>query len=219
MKFTKELKFQTIVLLAKRPAEFQPNVFNQFWLHSKNIIDGNNIDMSASYFAPEAANIVTPNLTIAVMADQLQIASKSLDFNLEMSKTIKPLIHEMPEIELQALGMNFNWFMLNSDISYNELSKTLFNNTKEKASSYFEDPTSKYGVYYSKQINDHIRLKLDIKPAKLFDATDKTHRDSIHFAFNFHSDLLASKQKDQVEEIIDKYEELHGITKTIMDLY
>ncbi len=219
MSLIKDLKIPSLVLLANKPgiSSFSPAMFNQYWLHSNDIIQYEEIK-EHSLFSPEVTQVISDKLNFIATRDQLQFAPVDPSFFKDMV-TVKcsKFITAIPEIILTGLGINFSYYVHDENINTIELSKRLFKNESNSIASFFSEDDSKFGMYASKNINSDIRLKLDIKPVDLFDAQTKTLEPRIQFAFNFHSDLKVENSKEKVLEIFAEYSQWYSITKTIMD--
>lgn len=205
-------------MLAQQGALFTPSKFDKYWLNSNGIISGEKIH-DISIFSPEVVQVITDDLALIIMKEQIQIASRSRKFKEVMSQMVVSFVNHMEVIQLQGLGINFNWFIKETEESYGVISKNLFYNQNDPASKYFANSDSMYGSYYSQDISEHVRLKLDIKPASVYDAVEKSTSDCIHFAFNFHANLKGDNQKEIILSIINDFEKFEIISKEIMDLY
>jgi hypothetical protein len=182
----KELKIQSVVVLAQ---SFNTTIFNPHWLVKNNLINESDIDPT-SIFAQNVTQVVTKQISLLVLPDQLQFTSGAENGNFveDINNTLVPIISKLQEIPYKAVGLNFNWFIKDENKSIQELSKELFFNEKSKLFQLFDDGNPKFGTYLSKEFKS-TRLKLDIKPV-----TANLHENSnpieyIACNFNFHLDL------------------------------
>jgi hypothetical protein len=219
MSLIKELKIQTLVLLAKQPADFKPSEFNQYWLDLNKIIPANSLN-KLSTFSPLLVQAISEKISIVVTQDQIQIAPTSPDiFKEVITVNAVALIKAMDDISLNGMGLNFNWYLRDEKVGYEELSIKYFLNEKNPATKFFNDGNQMFGDYLSKEINDDIRLKLDIKPTQLHDIKENKSYKAIQFAFNFHSDLKVENQKEKLLEILSNYDKWLKITSDIIESF
>jgi hypothetical protein len=218
MGLKKELKIHTIVLLAKRPAEFKASDFNQYWLDVNKIIPASSIN-KLSIFSPLVVQALSEKLNLVVTQDQIQVAPTAPEIFKEIATTnCIALVKEMEAVELSGMGLNFNWYLHDDNIGYEEISSKFFLGDRNPASKYFNDGNQMFGSYLSKDIDSDFRLKLDIKPVTLFDVIEGKNFNTIQCAFNFHSDLKVEKQKDKIIELLSNYDKWFKITEEIMSL-
>lgn len=219
MSLKSEFIIQNVVLLSKVPHVFNPSVFNQYWLHSKGIIEGSQVK-EGSIFSPGLAQVITEDMNLVVTPEQIQIASIKTESAKEIN-TINAveLVKSMDDFSLNAMGLNFNWLIEGIEESNSEISKRFFYCDKNPASSFFNSEDAMFGGYLSKDINTDIRLKLDVKPVNLVDIRQTQQRQALQFGFNFHSDLNVANQKEKVVEIIENYDEWYNISRDIINLF
>lgn len=218
MNLNKELKIQTIVLLAhKDEPGFSPGQFDKFWLNETGIIPAEEIK-DDSNFSPNGAAIKSDRVNLVVLPHQVQLASTNDgDFSEIATQNCLILIDNIGDINLRGMGINFNWHISDEDSKIEELSKKLFYNKDSSITSKFDQEDAKYGMYLSKNITDDIRLKLDIRPVTITNITSKVTKEIIQFNFNFHSDLKSHDQKTQAKEILSGYEDLKKISIEILN--
>ncbi|MGA2408006.1 MAG: hypothetical protein ABSF81_14815 [Bacteroidales bacterium] len=219
MPLTKELKIQSFVLLSKKPSVFNPANFSQYWLDHNKIILGSTLDKSSS-FTPLFVQAISDNMVLLVTPEQIQISPKSPEkFKNIVSEGIVSMIQNMEIITLNGVGLNFNWFLSDEEVGYEELSRKYFFNANNPGIAFFPKGESLYGEYLSKQIEDDLRLKLDIKPSYLFDIVTGTSKQCIHFAFNFHSDLKSENQYEKVVNLLKRFETWYEVSLKVLNLY
>ena len=161
---------------------------------------GSTLDKSSS-FTPLFVQGISDNMILIVTPDQIPIYPKSPErFKSIVSENIVSIIQNMEIIPLNGVGLNFNWFLSDDEVGYEELSRKYFFNANNPCIAFFPKEESLYGEYLSKQIEDDIRLKLDIKPAHLFDAVSGNSKPCIQFAFD-PSDLKIGNQYERVVDL------------------
>jgi hypothetical protein len=183
MSLIKELQNKSIIILAKN---FNPSVFNQYWIISNNFIDSNDI-LPNSVFSPLYTHISTSAFNLIVLPEQLQfhIINPSLEFNGLIEKTLLPMINKLQEVPYNAVGINFIWFIYDSEKTVNDLSREFFYKSDSILFEQFSTPDSRFGTYISKDFHS-ARLKLDIKPVTVPELVPESQNEFLSFAFNFH---------------------------------
>lgn len=219
MSLIRELKIQTLVLLAKLPSEFKPSEFNQYWLDVNKIIPADSLK-KLSIFSPPLVQAISEKVSLVVTQDQIQIAPTSPEIFKEIiTVNSVALIKAMDDIALKGMGLNFNWYLRDDQVAYEALSSKYFLNEKNPASKFFNDGNQMFGYYMSKDIDADIRLKLDIKPIQLHDIKENKSLKTIQFAFNFHSDLKVENQKEKLLDILANYAKWLKITSVIIESF
>lgn len=216
MSLIRELKIQTLVLLAKLPANFNPSEFNQYWLDVNKVIPAKSLK-KLSIFSPNLVQAISEKVNLVVTKDQILIAPTSPEvFKEIITVNSVALIKAMDDFALNGMGLNFNWYLRDDQIGYEVLSAKYFVNEKNPATKFFNDGNQMFGNYLSKDIDADIRLKLDIKPIQLHDLKENKSIKSIQFSFNFHSDLKGENQKEKLLDILINYDKWLKITSDII---
>lgn len=219
MSLIKELKIQTLVLLAKNPASFNPSDFNQYWLDLNKIIPADALN-KLSTFSPVVVQANSKKISLVVTPEQIQIAPNSPELFREIITTNSVnLVNAMQEVPLNGMGLNFNWFLMDDQVGYDVIANKYFLNEKNPATNFFRDGNQMFGNYMSKDLDKDIRLKLDIKPMQLHDIKNNKSINTIQFAFNFHSNLILENQKEKVLDILKNYDKWLKITSEIIELF
>lgn len=215
MTLVKELKVQSIVVLAQ---SFNPSVFNRHWLIKNNFIEEESV-LPNSIFVPGVTQLSTKKFNLVVVPEQLQfnIGHQSVNLDDEIKNTLLPIIEKLQEIPYKAVGLNFNWFVNDSEKSIKELCQELFFISESKLFQKFETENSRFGSYMSMDFGKS-RLKLDIKPVNSLEIKTKESSEYIQFAFNFH---IVLKLDDSAKELIDtlkQWSNFKNESKKIIDL-
>lgn len=219
MSLIRELKIQTLVILAKRPAGFKPSEFNQYWLDVNKVIPADSLK-KLSTFSPLLVQAISDKVSLVVTRDQIQIAPTSPEIFKEIiTVNSVALIKAMDDIALNGMGLNFNWYLRDDQVGYEVLSSKYFLNEKNPATKFFNNGNQMFGNYMSKDIDADIRLKLDIKPIQLYDIKEKKSLKTIQFAFNFHSNMKGENQKEKLLDILANYDKWLKITSDITDSF
>lgn len=219
MSLHRELKIQTLVLLAKRPSSFNPSEFNQYWLDVNKVISAKSLHKQSS-FAPNFVQAITESVNLVVTKDQIQIAPSSPEtFRDIITKNSVALIRNMEDVPFKGMGLNFNWYLWDDEVDYGNLAKKYFYNTDNPASKYFSEEDCMFGNYMSKDLTQGVRMKLDIKPIILNDLKENKELRLIQLAFNFHSDLMFENQKDQICDIISNYDTWFNLSEEIVNTF
>jgi len=214
MALTKKLSIQNVVILANN---FNPSIFNQHWLVSNNFLKVDDI-LPGSVFTADAAQVKTKEAEFLVIPPQLQFASKiSEKWKEPLDNMLIRFVDRLSEVPYRAVGLNFVWFASEEGVSINELSKRLFYSDGINLFSDFEGNNAKFGVYASKDFRGS-RLRLDIKPATTEDPHDKSVRDVVQLAFNFHKDLTGEKVNEELKSFLQDSVSYKAEADRIMDL-
>lgn len=201
MPLIKELKIQNIVILANN---FNPSVINHHWLITNKLLSESDI-LPNSLFASNGIQLSTEKFNLIVLPDQLQLNIINSKDGVEVvNMFLLPLVDKIQGTPFRACGINFNWFISDSDKNIHSLSKEYFYNKNLSFINDFNDDTSKYGVYLSKDFNGS-RLKLDIKPISARKVDEPLTSDYIQLAFNFHKDLHVEKFHQELIDFLAKF--------------
>lgn len=200
MSLLKELKIASVVVVARN---FNPSIFTQQWLISKNVIE-DRTDDGQQIFTPQFVHITNNNFHLTVLPEQLifeVINSPKETFVACVIEKLIPIVNALNETPFAAVGINFQWHMTDSEQTVTIISKRLFDKG-DGIYSEFNTADARYGAYMSKNFLN-ARLKLDIKPFTEQQQNDgNSPQEFIMSAFNFHKDLFSlEKQKELLEMI------------------
>ncbi|MBP1630793.1 MAG: hypothetical protein H6Q15_1686 [Bacteroidetes bacterium] len=183
MSLTKEIKSQTIVIIAEN---FNPSIFNQHWLIKNGFVEEN--QMKNYVFSNEVAQFYTDDYKFLVAQNQIQfsLTNHSKDLFLVLESFLIKVLQKLKEVPYKALGVNFDWVIKDNELSTKELTKKLFfNENSEFYSQFSNEQNSRFGSYISVDF-ENSRMKLDIRPAFINGETDN---EILVFSFNFHVEL------------------------------
>lgn len=194
------LKVQDIVLLGL----FNPAKFDRYTFIKNKILKEEEIEQS-SIFLPEIVNLQSKKFNLVINSNQI-IISTNPENNVDISKFLLKFLSLFDEINLNASGFNFRYFVEpkidNSEIE-SFIKKNFFNPNNKIQSQFFSDDNSTYGFYSSKDFKD-TRLKLDVKPVNL--NVQNLNLKSVQFEFNFHKDYdLKSNSFEKLKELLNCY--------------
>ena len=213
MELQKELKGQTVVILAN---SFNPSIFNQYWLVSKEFIPEGDIQ-PASVITPGITQIMTPGFHMLVVPDQLQFnytGDEKFPFQDSLQKTLKPMMEQLKEVPYRAIGLNYVWFVFDPKKSMPALSREMFCFGDAPLFRAFQAEDARFGSYLSRNF-ETFRVKLDIKPVMIQENESK--KEFLQFAFNFHADFDPKHCYRQLEESLNKWDKCLEEAFQIMD--
>jgi hypothetical protein len=216
MALLKELKVQPIIILAKN---FNPSVFNQFWLINNGYIGEKEV-LPNSIFTPQFAQIFTTKFNLLILPEQLQFNSIDLTKSEEnLYSCLIPMIKRLSETPYIAIGINFFWLM-NDDggKTISELSKELFYRNDSNIYSRFKGGDANFGIYLSKDI-EGVRLKLDIKPITAPDIMSGDRKEYIQCSFNYHLDLNNKTCYQDLQTCLQKWNIFRKDSEDLINLF
>lgn len=179
----------TVVLVAN---SFNVPIFNQIWLYKNGIILENEFGGN-SLFTPAAANIVTENFELLVLAERIQLKILKLERAAEIIQRVAVnIVEQLPHTPYAALGINFGFLIATEDESrFLEATKRIFLCDQHPLHDEFNEGNSLYGGYLSKDIFD-ARLKLHMTPTK------KVGKPSLLLNFNVHKETTNAGEITQM---------------------
>ena len=199
MAITKELKIQSIVILAEN---FNPSLFSRTWLSKHGFVDDNSI-LPNSIFTPPITNLFTDKFNLLVLPNQMQFIANSSDYSFgdDINQSLIPIIKRLGDgIPYKAVGVNYNWFIDDNSKGIEYTSRELFFNDSIKISKAFDQPNARFGSYMSMDFEGS-RLKLDVKPVSAVDTKKGEAWESIQCTFNFHTDISEHDSEDVLSTI------------------
>ena len=178
-----------------------PSIFSLLWLVKQKIFSEAEIQTEGSVFTPFTVNVVAPGLSLTVIPDRLQLgflpAEEDAEVALKIQRVVGKIASELPHTPFQAVGFNMGWVLLPLDQKeLDSWERKSFLAERNPLAKFFKEKNSHFGCYLSKDFKMG-RLKLDIKPVTLVDATK-----SLQAAFNFHLDLTADEPVKQIHEFL-----------------
>lgn len=213
MAIQKELKHQSIVILGQN---FNPTIFNRYWLVHNKFFRNDEIHPSST-FTPVLSNVVTNNIQLIVVPQQLQfnLLDNTIDFKEQIINVLIPIIKRLKEIPYTAIGINFTWNAIDDDKDITLLSRELFGIKESQLHKNFKAKDSKFGTYLSKDFKGS-RLKLDIKPTKELSQIP-IEGERLTFAFNFHIDLTNQNPYAKIVQYLKHWEKYHNESYKIIN--
>lgn len=178
-----------------------PSIFSLLWLTKQKIFSEADIQAEGSIFAPFTVNVVASGLNLTVIPDRLQLgfpsAGKDDEVALKIQRVVGRIASELPHTPFQAVGFNMGWVLI--PLNQKELDsweRQSFLAERNPLAKFFKEKNSHFGCYLSKDFKMG-RLKLDIKPVTLVDATK-----SLQAAFNYHLDLTVDEPVKQIHDFL-----------------
>lgn len=192
-----------------------PSVFNMLWFVENSIYSADEI-FQDSICVPGFTSISTIDSQITIVPNQVQLAIKSPD--IEASKhcvydRFKKLVTSLSVIPVKGIGINFVWKVYDDANDMHTYSANLFGRQNSDLHNYFSNPDSRIGAYFSQNVDEKTRLKLDIKPVATND--NNLQREFLLTAFNYHSD---ANNMEMILAQLDKWEYLFNNSKEIVCL-
>lgn len=192
---------QNIVLVAD---SVNVSSFSQYWFIKNRIFSEE--EFSGSVFTPGFTLVSAPDCQLTVLPNQIQFEIKEDDADLALeciNNRLTKIIRCISNIRVIGIGINFIWKVTDNELSIPELSKQLFGVSNSPLHSYFCKADTRYGAYFSQNIDQFTRLKLDIKPS-----ITKVNGQSIEllmFNFNFHCDVPEQQMELVLQEQMRKW--------------
>lgn len=201
---TIDLKNKNIVLIGQfNPLDFDKYFFIKNGLFTEEEISPNSI------FSEINAQLITKKLIVSVYIDRVQISSHSTPYedNSRVPDIASSFLRLTKDpFQLVAIGINFEWFILDIGDSLIEISKRLFYNKEHTFfEKYFNTEDAAFGTYASKQVKDS-RLKLEVKPAAVFNIKKNAQENVLHWMFNFHIQLPKETTSEQAISYIKDFD-------------
>ena len=206
----KTLLSANIVLVTNN---IDPSMYNDIWFVKKGVFGMDEI-APGSINVPGFTNITSNDCQITIVPNQIQIKFNDINNIVEcLDKRIKTLLIHVQSFS-KALGINFVWKISDNSQDISSFSHAIFGQEKEGIYSYFTNPDSKLGAYFSQDIDKDIRLKLDIKPIEIRESEDKVEN-VLMASFNYHHNC---DKEDKLWAQLEKWNKLKEITDHILCL-
>lgn len=193
------------------------SLFTQYWFIKKGIIQEKDF-LPDSVFIPGFTNVSTIDYQLTVLPDKIQFSLKN--DNVEISErcireVMVGFVEAMDGVSINAVGQNFIWRVEDAERSVHQLGKSLFSKDNEIGIAFVDD-NARYGAYYSKDYDENIRLKLDIKPVNSMENGDIV--EYLLASFNYHSDVTSDKLKEFLLSQLSKWTALLCHSKEVICL-
>ena len=212
---------------------FHVSDFDKYFFVKTGIVSAEEWELDEAFF--EAAGMVQltcPNFNIVVTTHQIIIADSNAvgeKAGIDIYGIAKLLIAGLRHLNdktnhflagtkaLSALGINFNWFLLDGETPINRLSKAYFYNDRVPIfPKFFGADDAAFGASASTDVGD-ARLKLDIRPTTIQDPVTSTSKNYMGFLFNFHFSF--NNDLDVLERYLDDHAYYGSVSEQIMSNY
>lgn len=183
MELKKQLVAQNIVLVA---SNINVNLFNQGWFLENQIIASAEMQ-GDSVFVPNYVSLSLIDCQFVIVPTQIQISLKYFDIDNTQRILANRVVKFMNALNcygIKAVGINFSLTL--EDETGQDVSLKLLKRYNNKVDEYFKNDDARFGAYYSQNVDDVTRLKLDIKPIKC--VFNGTLVEKLLLSFNFHSE-------------------------------
>lgn len=214
MAISRKIMAQNIVLVTD---SINVTSFSQYWF-IKNGIFGEE-DFKGSVFTPGLVLIATADCQLTVLPNQVQLEMKSdneeavlLCIENRMAKLIKCLTN----VRVKAIGLNYIWKLTDNERTMPQISKSLFGYSESSLMSFFKNEDTRYGAYFSQDVDTQTRLKLDIKPTLVKENGQDV--DLMMYNFNFHCDVPEEQMEDTLINQVNKWKRFNRLAKDIVCL-
>lgn len=218
-----ELNFKNIVLAGV----FNPAIFDKYYFIKNNVVGEDEI-LSSSVFDPSnTIQLISNKFSVVVIFNQIIITDSDGSSSDEIYTIAMKIIETMKnpaaiaggvvQSMLNAIGINFSWFLKDADEPLSKTTKKHFyNNDLELYRKYFNSDDSAFGIYASSNYQDS-RLKLEIKPTLSLEHRTGSIAETIGFIFNYHFDINNNYQ--QAINVLENYETYKLHTEEIISNY
>jgi hypothetical protein len=204
-----------IIIIANN---FNPTIFSETWLKKNNILDEKDI-VTDYLFSPLSVSVLTTEFELGVFPDRLSLSLNLKDLESakrQLNKVITGIFLELPNTPFVAFGYNFTWQVELKEKAQIEHQREFCLPSTNPLGKFFEDPSSRFGVYMSKNYKN-FRLRLNIQPQRA--GVGGLSSESMTFHYNFHNGVDSiSDTKERAKIIVDSisiWKELYELTKTM----
>ncbi len=214
MAINRKILAQNIVLVTDG---LNVNSFSQYWF-IKNGIFGEE-DFKGSVFTPGLALVSAQDCQLTVLPNQIQLELKSDNPEMALQciqNKMVILIKCLANVRVIAIGINYIWKLNDNEREIALLSKSLFGESNASLGTFFNKADTRYGAYYSQNIDEHTRLKLDIKPSMV-----KENGQNVEFMlynFNFHCDVPEQLMEDTLLNQLNKWQQFYKLANELICL-
>ena len=205
---------QNIVLVAD---SINVTSFSQYWF-IKNGIFGEE-DFKGSVFTPGLVLIASLDCQLTVLPNQMQLEIKSDNEDMALqciNNRMVKLIKCLTNVRVTAMGLNYIWKLTDSERTMPQISKSLFGYSRSQLISFFNKEDTRYGAYFSQDIDSQTRLKLEIKPTLVKENGQNV--DMMMYNFNFHCDVQEQQMEETLLSQINKWQQFNRIAKELVCL-
>jgi hypothetical protein len=183
-----ELKNSILVVVG----QFNPLEFDRYFFIKNGFFLDEDIS-DKSIFSDFQAHLVATNFSLTVNKDRLQLADLSneskyvlVDIAIKLLQLLKK-----PTV-INAVGINFHWFLSDNNSSIESISKKVFYSKEIPLfENFFNNDDVAFGTYVSKNVKDS-RLKLEVRPIIAINIKNQIEQQLLQWIFNFHIQLPES---------------------------
>ena len=214
MAITRKVLAQNIVLVAD---SINVTSFSQYWFIKNGIFKEE--EFKGSVFTPGLVLITASDCQLTILPNQMQLELKSDNINANLQcieNRMLKLIQCLANIRVSAIGLNYIWKLTDNERTMPQISKSLCGNSRASLMSYFKNEDTRYGAYYSQNIDPQTRLKLDIKPTLMKENGQNT--EMMMYNFNFHCDLQEQKMEETIMNQLKKWQLFNQLAKELVCL-
>ena len=215
MAINRKLIAQNVVLVLNN---INTGIFDKFWFVDNGVFTRDEF-LQDSIFAPGISVVSTNECNLSILPNQIQFAVKSDDpevgLNCVMQK-MSAFIRALSNVGVLAMGMNFSWRIEDDEKSIMAFTKHLFNNQTTAINEYFNHDDARFGSYFSQDVDNETRLKLDIKPVKSIE--NGIGVDFVLASFNYHSDITVQNYQEFLLRLLEKWPVLSKNSEEIVCL-
>lgn len=191
--------------------------FSQYWF-IKNGIFGEE-DFKGSVFTPGLVLVASHDCQLTVLPNQLQLEIKSDNEDVALhcieNRMVK-LIKCLANVRVIAIGLNYIWKITDNERTMPQISKSLFGNSGSRLMSFFDKEDTRYGAYFSQDIDSQTRLKLDIKPTLVKENGQNV--DMMMYNFNFHCDVQEQQMEETLMMQVNKWQQFNRLASELVCL-
>lgn len=214
MALLRKVLARNIVLVAD---SINVNSFSQYWF-IKNEIFGEN-EFVGSVFTPGLALVTAPDCQLTVLPNQIQLELKNDNDDVALQciqHRMFRLIKCLTNVRIKAIGLNFIWKVADNEKNIMVLSKSLFGGSASPIQSFFNKADTRYGAYFSQDVDAQTRLKLDIKPSLMKENGQDV--DFMMYNFNYHCDIPEQLMEDMLLNQLNKWQQFNHLTNELVCL-
>lgn len=215
MAISKKILAQNIVLVTNG---LNVNSFSQYWF-IKNGIFAEEDFLGSSVFTPGLTLVSSQDCQLTVLPNQIQLELKSDNLEIALQSVqnrMVKLIKCLTNVRVIAIGVNFIWKLDDNERDITVLSKSLFGESAASIGSYFNKEDTRYGAYYSQNVDQQTRLKLDIKPSMVKE--NGQNIDFMMYNFNFHCDVPEQQMDETLLNQVNKWEQFYQLANELICL-
>jgi hypothetical protein len=185
-------------------------IFSQLWLVEKGLV-GRDEFGDGCVFSPGFCQVQTASYSLLVLPDRMQmtIYQNASDPQATVRNLLGKIVEFLPETPYRAVGLNFNWHLTYPDGSPEHSTRRWFFH-ENAISTAFGSADCRFGAYYSKDVFDGVRLRLNASPIV------HEGQQLLGLAFNFNRDLAPPRvAKDDILGLLGRWNEAAEMAKGI----